>query len=284
MDRVGLYGAVSPNRRLESLSSHPAPVTVSPTVLMSLHSEWRDCGRSWLWLGQQATPEWQQLRRGRITATSISKVCGRSAYHAFNKSSNEGFAKALLGVEGYSTLGTRHDDPDTLERMRWGSDNEEVARRLFLEAMKYREPEHLEVTVSTEIGLAVDKVCQYFSASVDSDIVAGVPEPSLLEIKCPQRMAMDCCVDHYDQVQMNGALLNKKHGYYFSLPKYLPSGQLNIWDARMSFSYYLEKVPIVSAHYYQVLRPGGLRFWEQYMQPLIDRDPLLRPLSIPPLA
>ena len=233
-----------------------------------------------MWLGKQGTPEWHRLRRGRITATSISKTCGRSAFHAFNHTSNAGFAKALLGVEGYSTLGTRHDDPAVLERMKWGSDNEEVARRLFIEAMKYREPEHLELTVSTEIGLAVDKFHEMFSASVDGDIVSGTSEPSLLEIKCPQREHEKIAIDWYDQVQMNGALLNKKFGYLFELPKYLPSGQLNPWDARMQFSYHLEKLPIVPSHYYQVLRPGGLRFWNQYMQPLIDSDPLLRPLPV----
>lgn len=250
-------------------------------------SEWRETRTAFVWRGEQGTALWHYWRRGRITASIISKVANRSLYHAWNKQSNTGLSKAILGVEGFST---GPEKPN--EAMKWGLYYEPIARKYLAEILRLEDP-------IQEVGLAIDKGHHHhheeeeekehappglFAASPDGLVNSKVG----VEIKCPQYMpdwAILRAVDKktpidmtwMDQIQMTGAVYGLEAIWLFVMPKFKAKGVLNSTAAEKV--YFLEEVAI-DLHHWRMLRHKALAFYRTYMAPLVAEDPLLRPAPV----
>jgi hypothetical protein len=255
---------------------------------------WEERPTCLIWTGKQGGLEWLGLRVGRITASNISKVCNRSRYHTWNHQSNVGLAKALLGVDDHTSC-----PRGPSAAMHWGTDNEPAARRFIQERVLFlREP-------IREVGLAIDRSDDRFACSVDGEI----SEKLIIEIKLPQFMPenlilraqqvrhvphghdenTDISNEHYDQMQVNLSVMDKKKCLYFVCPKFLGSkiakGKKVLNGANgVKLYYYKEWVDIDTHHYTHVLKPAAIHFYNTYMHPLIQEDPLLKRIHIPHLA
>ena len=230
------------------------------------------------------------IGRGRITASIAAKVAGLSPWHYNNKESNTKLARKILGL----------DPPDPVnDDMRYGSENEPRIRRWFVE--KYLPSIGVRRTV-TEVGLAVlaepDGKEERIGASLDgelfesdgwgpwgSDNNPGRVSTEAVEIKAPRRMYRPLIerakglvplpkpqdqipIDHAVQIMLSGYITNKTHVWYVVAPRENPK------------KVYVEKIEVDRSWVIHEILPKLDRFWDTYIQPLLDEDALLKPTHI----
>ncbi|XP_062514511.1 uncharacterized protein LOC134190103 [Corticium candelabrum] len=124
--------------------------------------------------GQALNPKWFEARKNRLTASIFADVVKRKAMTL-----PDPLVKIILG---YTRI------PTWLPAIRWGQDNEVVARLFYLEMQRRRG--HAGIQVS-ECGLFVDTEHGWLGASPDGLIYdpSNVDDTDgVLEIKCPYSM------------------------------------------------------------------------------------------------
>ena len=167
---------------------------------------WIDAGDVWLNVSEQGTEEWKNARKGRITASDFGTAAGVSKF----KDRETLLLEKKLDIEPEFS-------EESLAHMKRGTDNEPVARDLYIKLMK------VDVI---ERGLIVPKWNPLIGASVDGDIVDS---DGCLEIKCPKyiyKTYKDRTYNksssgndyifrtHYCQMQGGCAILGKKWFHY----------------------------------------------------------------------
>lgn len=226
----------------------------------------------------QGSKPWSDARIGRITASVAAKVMGLSPYHRNNDERNTLLARQILGLEPSKA---------PTAAMRHGTNNEAKVRDWFVDT--YCPRRKLKRTVK-EIGLAVWEDDQRFGASLDAEVFfddgwgefsEGLGESTeALEIKSKQRMPLSLVQrasaganlsiasippDDYVQMQIAGFITIKTHVWYV---------------VSVGTQYYVERVLVDNLKVINEYLPAMAAFYDKYMQPLIDKDPLLKPREI----
>lgn len=121
--------------------------------------------------GQASNPKWFEARRNRVTASTFADVVKRKPTTV-----PDPLVKRILG---YTKV------PTWLPAIKWGQDNEPVARLNYLEVQRRRGHAGIRVV---ECGLFIDREHGWLGASPDGLIhdpaTCGDPD-GVLEIKCP---------------------------------------------------------------------------------------------------
>jgi hypothetical protein len=229
----------------------------------------------------QGTKEWLLERVGCLSASKAASWSSRSRFVT-------GESELLQEARYYCGLDTKIFSPSQEEAMRVGRDGEGPLReyherllnsralRLQIEQpqgarVRSQPSEALPVKVN-QLGLAVWRENPIFRCSVDGEI----DEDTIVEYKIPSRMSHSLVSrveqakrgiktlpgdyshiynDHYDQMMMNCAILNKRQCWYVVYSQ----GEL-----------YEELIPFNETHWRNILVPAGLKFYEKYMTPLIN--------------
>ncbi|XP_052129826.1 uncharacterized protein LOC127751008 [Frankliniella occidentalis] len=121
---------------------------------------------------QHESEEWHTLRHLFITA-SVSKV----AYNLTPRGAKNYIASHLWGLN-------KMDEDDTPLAIEYGRQNENIARKLYEEEMKIRDP-----TASVlQMGLTQSKQYHELACSPDGVLESKVNPKRAIEIKCPIRL------------------------------------------------------------------------------------------------
>ena len=136
-------------------------------------------------LPDQRTPEWYEMRKNKLTASSFADALGKSHYRTRDE--------AILG----KIIDTPFEANPITE---WGVKYEEVATRFY---------EHLTGTSTYEFGLIPHPDFPAFGASPDG--ICDVNSPPeyigrMLEIKCPPKRKFTKSVPAHYMMQMQGQL------------------------------------------------------------------------------
>ncbi|XP_052245711.1 uncharacterized protein LOC127854658 [Dreissena polymorpha] len=150
---------------------------------------------------QNISPLWYNHRKGRITASKAHEVL------TLRESTCR--ANLVMRVIGYKTYNLSNK-----ESIKWGLDNESVARDLYT---KHLQSQHTNFDC-VQSGFMVYETCPFFGASADGVISCSCCGTGILEIKCPfkhrgatiQEAALsdkDFCIDRNMQLKTG-------HKYY----------------------------------------------------------------------
>jgi len=182
---------------------------------------WIDKGSYWLSNEPQPSEKWKDLRVGRITMSTISKLTLRSSY----KDDPIDVARCLLGLSPLKVLTQEQIDKREVNFAR-GHKVEAISRDIY--SKKINMP-------IAELGLAVWKEDMRFGASLDGEIRFENGEIHGVEFKAPATMYKSLIehieaikkgftpppgyikhimVDHYDQMTGCGAIIGAKKMHY----------------------------------------------------------------------
>jgi hypothetical protein len=215
--------------------------------------KWIERDTCWILEAKQRSPVWFKGRFGRLTASRCSAYTKRSKFK--DDQDLDKLARQLLGLE------KERFTPEKIAVMKHGEDAEPGIRDWFSKEI------NKEVK---ELGLAVWKKDTRMGASLDGYVEMDKPEDNFgVEIKAPQKLPFylregtldiakhfEYYITHYDQITMCGVILNvKKMAYVIESA----DGQ--------RFHYY---VTVDYNHFYSVLYPALVEFYDTKVQPLLD--------------
>jgi hypothetical protein len=136
---------------------------------------WQSRPTCWMSSDRQGTPDWGRKRIGCITASIISKVCGRDG---FRRESPEEVAEIICG------LSEKSFKPDQKILMQDGIRKEPSVRKWFSQEII-----HYPIK---EVGIAVWKEDPYMRASLDGETLhieeGKEPQEAAIEIKIPRKL------------------------------------------------------------------------------------------------
>ena len=162
----------------------------TPEELNAKLSSWTDKDTDELEIktkGQSLNEFWKQARYGRITASKCSKIV-----KAYKKPKTEKLKKLANEL----VFGTSPPNFFAQRAMKWGTDNESTAMKLFKEL-------NPELSIEDENGLYVSKQHMFLGASPDGLATGDNTEKFLIEIKCPYTVKDSSSID---QALENGRL------------------------------------------------------------------------------
>lgn len=182
---------------------------------------WQSRSTCWVSSGEQGGQQWKDERLGRIQASYISKVCGRTNYGPnFIEESPEELAQNICGLKEESFK------PEQELAMQDGVFYEPYVREWFSEKVLHRSIK--------KVGLAVWKKDPVFGASLDGETKNDENLDAAIEIKVPEKLnrkyieivqswSKGLCnphpdsyifKSHYDQITA-GSVITGKHGCYY---------------------------------------------------------------------
>lgn len=231
---------------------------------------WTEYETYWISDDEQGSQAWLNTRKCRLTQSNTGAALGHSSF-----STPYEVAQVAAGVL------VKEFSQKTIDIMHHGTITEPLAREWYEKRYKCQ---------VIERGLAIPKWNKYLGASVDGEVVGIWNESTqsydeccdgIIEIKCPQRMyyplkehnkllAQGIVFDkychghiwdsHYDQMQGNMLILNKKWCDYIV---YCTPEQ----------SIYYERVHFNKKYCDDVLYPGMTDFIENKLKPLLTEEP-----------
>ena len=143
---------------------------------------------------------WHQFRAGRITASRARQVCVTS-----KAAPSQSLIKSICypGVANVET-----------PAIKWGKDNESVAKEQFISAM---EALHDNFRVE-DVGLVISEDKQFIGASPDGIVTCDCCGQATLEIKCPYS-CRDNVLQDLDYLVVNDCVktLKKDHDYFYQI-------------------------------------------------------------------
>ena len=199
----------------------------------------------------QGSPDWLNMRKGRITMSNLGKVVGHAPYC---QNTPEELAQIIKGHK------REIFSPEAKARMQKGNDYEPIVRDYL--AKKINKP-------IQETGFAVWKADTRFGASLDGII----DNDTGIEIKCPAKMyrpikefmekekrgeTKRSDIKHiwpsqYDQIIGNGVITNRKKMIFCVYA---------IEDKEM----FTQTVDVDYDYWFNFLYPTACQFWDNYME------------------
>lgn len=227
------------------------------------NSSWEDKNTYWLSKNKQGTDEWINERLCSLTQSKISSYANRSLY----QNSPEEDAEIICGISKKSFTSTQQNS------MEIGMYGEQFLRNWYQNELSKK---YNKKIIVNEVGLGIWKKDPRFRGSLDGDI----DEDLCVEFKIPKYMPKQL-IDHfnsnnikpnnydhikpdnYDQMQGNMVIHNKKFCDYV------------VYSYKDKLLYY-ERIPVNYDHFYNVLYPKAIEFYDKYVVPLMEKLNLKR--------
>ena len=236
--------------------------SAGPESTSYVFDSWESRPTCWVSLHPQGTPDWEKLAIGAINMSSISYHVGRA----------ESTWTEPLEIQALYVCGLKKKEFSDLSkfRMKRGQDAEPAIREW--------DSQRRNVKIST-VGKSVWKQDPRFRSSMDGE----QENEDFVEYKTAENMyrklvnyidatARGHCPppndfshlfnSHYDQITGNGVINNKKGCHY------------TVVDANKQVFY--QYIPTNEDHWYQVLYPQAVQFYDTYVQPLMDLHGIVR--------
>jgi hypothetical protein len=123
---------------------------------------------------QSVCPMWFEHRKGRITGTKVHSVV-----HRRSSTKPDNLVRRIVGYESY--------DLSKLKSVKWGVDNESVARKAYadIECKKHSSFQ------CDEVGFLIDRHDPFLGVSSDGLVACQCCGRGIIEIKCPHKHAND---------------------------------------------------------------------------------------------
>jgi putative phage-type endonuclease len=130
---------------------------------------------------EQRSPEWHEMRKGRLTASDTATAIGRGKFETRkNLLKKKAFPELMPFISSYI--------------MKWGTMFEEIANR------SYRQ-RNGDIKIH-EFGLVPHPTVPHFGASPDGISELGI----MLELKCPIKRKIDGTIPEQYEIQMQGQM------------------------------------------------------------------------------
>lgn len=190
---------------------------------------------------KQKGKKWCEIRRGRITASIISKLMDGEPFQLHTK---EGYKETAQKIKG--EIIEEHDNA-TLFRMNKGNEWEPKARKYAEKWLSKNKKQKIKIY---EPGIGVWKKDERFAASPDG-LFEYDGKRCGLEIKCPQFMYNKTIQSHIDQIIMCAIIFDLDEYYYCVCP----------WD---SDDFTVEKIKIDKERW-KLLYKNACSFYSTYI-------------------
>ena len=130
---------------------------------------------------EQRSPEWHEMRKGRLTASDTATAIGRGKFETRkNLLKKKAFPELMPFVSSYI--------------MKWGTMFEEIANRTYRQR-------NGDIKIH-EFGLVPHPTVPHFGASPDGISELGI----MLELKCPIKRKIDGTIPEQYEIQMQGQM------------------------------------------------------------------------------
>lgn len=231
---------------------------------------WQSRPTCWMSNDRQGTLGWGEKRIGCITASLISKVCGRVNYGPnIEEETPEEIAHIICG------LSEKSFKPDQKLAMEDGIRGEPYVRKWFSEKISHQPIK--------EVGIAVWKTDPYMRASLDGETLyveeGQEPKEAAIEIKIPRELYRKYINvvqswgkglnnphpesyifhNHYDQM-MAGSVITGKEGCIYIVAEINSTG--DVFHQYIDTDYNL---------WNNILYPRAKAFREKYVVPLLKK-------------
>src|SRR6056297_92094 len=215
-----------------------------------MDNNWEEYDTYWISNHEQASKEWFDTRKYRITGSNYGAAINHS-----NFSTPQETMKIVAGFYAKTF------SDESLSNMRHGRETEPIARDW------YEKSKNCKVI---ERGIAIPKWNKYMGSSVDGEVIG---QNGIIEIKCPKRMYRPLLEksqsgitydkyyhkhiwdSHYDQMIGNMAVMNKEWCDYIVY---------STFDSKV----YLERIYFNEKYWNEVLYPG-LKFFIEQLKKII---------------
>ncbi len=239
--------------------------------MSSSNFSWLERKTCWISTEPQGSPGWNDLRKGRLTMSNISKYVRRSKY---SEDPRELISRLVGLAPGIA-------------------DNEDMARGRRLEpAVRDVYSRKIGLPIQ-EIGLAVWKEDPRFGASIDGEILETrngqlrISDHGV-EFKCPRQMyrplveriealkkgilyptdnVNHLAIDHYDQMMGTGVITGKTCMHYVVAVEGKNGAE---------GSMYSEALAVNENHWRQALYGPAVQIYDLSIQPMMDRHGVRR--------
>lgn len=264
------FSQVSPDEAIFYSSAKQFPGFSASIEQKEEEIEWEDRPTCWMSRDKQLSSRWKDLHVGRISMSNISKIAGRVPPNM--RSSPHEIAKVITGVAD------RSFDPSEQDRMRHGIQAEPLIRQYYSDTVR-RRPIY-------EVGLAVWKRDVRFGGSLDGEF-----GDFGIEIKAPEAAVYHQLVQHVSATKRGftppskGSDSARKYAHIFDshldqmIGNMVITGKTHcdyVVACLKTQQIYYESIPANASHWYEVLYPAASVFYDQHVQPLMNKHHLTR--------